>query len=71
MPKKFYINQIINKTGKEVIHAMLLSRLDQYRKSGGKYLYSWVEEANIASLKFHNKYGMEHDGMWNLVYRLK
>ena len=71
MPKKFYINQVINKAGKEVIHAMMLSRLDQYRKNGGKYIYSWVDETNIASLKFHEKYGMEHDGMWNLVYKVR
>jgi hypothetical protein len=71
MPRKFYINQVINRSGKEVIHSMMLSRLDQYRKNGGKYIYSWVDEANIASLRFHKKYGMEHDGMWNLVYCLK
>lgn len=71
MPKKFYINQVINKAGKEVIHAMMLSRLDQYRKNGGKYMYSWVDETNIASLRFHGKYGMEHDGMWNLVYKVR
>ena len=71
MPKKFYINQVINKAGKEVIHAMMLSRLDQYRKNGGKYIYAWVDETNIASLKYHGKYGMEHDGMWNLVYKVK
>ena len=71
MPKKFYINQVINKAGKEVIHAMMLLKLDQYRKCGGKYIYSWVNETNIASLRFHGKYGMEHDGMWNLVYKVK
>ena len=71
MPKKFYINQVINKAGKEVIHAMMLSKLDAYRKNGGKYMYSWVDENNIASIKFHQKYGMEHDGMWNLVYKVK
>ena len=71
MPKKFYINQVINLAGKEVIHAMMLYKLDSYRYNGGKYMYSWVDENNIASLKFHGKYGMEHDGMWNLVYKVK
>lgn len=69
-PKKFYINQIVNRTDRSIIHAILLNRLKQYVKSGGKYLYAWVEEANIASLKFHEKYGMRHDGMWSMVYCL-
>lgn len=71
MPKKFYINQVINRADKSVIHAMLLSELNIYIQNGGHYLYSWVEEDNIASMKFHQKYGMSHDGMWNVVYRLE
>ena len=71
MPKKFYINQIVNRTEKSVIHAMLLNRLCTYVQSGGKYLYAWVEEQNIASQKFHAKYGMVHDGMWNMVFCLE
>ena len=71
MPKKFYINQVINRAEKSVIHAMLLSELNKYVQNGGQYLYSWVEENNIASMKFHQKYGMSHDGMWNIVYRLE
>lgn len=67
-PKKFYVNQIINRADKSVIHSMFLNLLEQYVDNGGKYLYSWVEENNIASRKFHEKYGMKHDGMWNLVY---
>lgn len=69
-PKKFYINQIVNKTDRSIIHAILLNRLKQYVKGGGKYLYAWVEDTNIASLKFHEKYGMRHDGMWSMIYCL-
>ncbi len=71
MPKKFYINQIVNKTEKNVIHAILLDRLEKYVNAGGKYLYAWVEDTNIASLKFHEKYGMKHDGMWSMIYSLE
>ena len=71
MPKKFYINQIVNRGEKRVIHALLLNRLEQYVEAGGKYLYAWVEENNIASLKFHAKYGLKHDGMWSVIYRLE
>lgn len=72
LPKKFYINQIINKScRKEVIHSILLDRLEGYVANGGKYLYSWIEETNNASLKFHEKYGMKHDGLWNTVYCLE
>ncbi len=71
MPKKFYINQVINKGNREVIHAILLDRLEEYIKAGGKYLYAWVEDTNIASIKFHKKYGMKHDGMWSMIYRIE
>lgn len=68
LPKKFYINQVINKTDKQVIHAILLNRLEDYVSKGGKYLYSWVEDNNIASIKFHKKYGMEEDGTVSMIY---
>lgn len=71
MPKKFYINQIVNKGNREVIHAILLDKLKNYINSGGKYLYAWVEDKNIASIKFHGKYGMKHDGMWSMIYSVK
>ena len=70
MPKKFYINQIINRTDSNIIHGLLLNRLSEYIENGGKYLYAWVEENNMASVKFHEKYGMKHDGMWSLIYRI-
>lgn len=68
MPKKFYINQVINRGEKNIIHAILLNRLEEYIACGGKYLYAWVEDKNIASQKFHRKYGMRHDGMWSMIY---
>lgn len=71
MPKKFYINQIVNNADKCIIHAMLLDKLEKYIAVGGKYLYAWVEDKNIASLKFHKKYGMRHDGMWSRIYYLE
>ena len=71
MPKKFYINQIVNRGEKKTIHALLLNRLERYVEAGGKYLYAWIEENNIPSLKFHAKYGMEHDGMWDIIYHLE
>ena len=68
MPKKFYINQVVNKTKKHVIHAILMQRLEEYVNHGGKYLYAWVEDNNVASLKFHEKYDMKHDGMYSMIY---
>ena len=69
-PKRYYINQIYNSSEKKTIHALLLNRLAAYVQGGGKYAYSWVEKNNIASQKFHNKFGFEHDGLWNIVYQL-
>ena len=71
LPKKFYINQIVNLTERKVIHAILLDRLEKYIKMGGRYLYAWVQDTNIASIKFHEKYGMKHDGMWDILYCLE
>ncbi len=70
-PRKFYFNHAYNKADKSVIHAMILKRMRTYVEAGGKYVYAWVEEKNIASFKFNGKYGMEHDGMWSMVYQLE
>ena len=70
-PQRFYINQVYNSAEKKIIHAMLQKRLKVYTKSGGKYIYAWVADDNIASIKFHQKYGLCHDGTWSLVYTLK
>ncbi len=67
-PKRLYINQVYNSAEPEIIHAMLLNKIKQYCDQGGKYLYSWVEKDNIASMKFHQKYNLKHDGLWDIVY---
>lgn len=67
-PRKFYINQVYNGADKGIIHAMLQNRLKEYFMQGGKYVFAWIDRDNIASLKFHEKYGLAHDGMWNMVY---
>lgn len=67
-PRKFYVNQVYNSADRSVIHAMLQTRLNEYYLQGGKYVYAWIERNNIASLKFHEKYGLKHDGTWNMVY---
>ena len=54
-----------------MIHALLLNRLAEYAETGGKYLYAWIEDKNTASIKFHKKYGMRHDGMWNMIYSVE
>lgn len=67
-PKKFYFNQIYNAGGRGIGHSLVLKRLCRYVQEGGQYIYAWIDERNIASLKFHEKYGMKFDGMWNMVY---
>ena len=66
--QKFYINQVYNAGEKHMIHAIMLERLKRYCDAGGNYLYAWMEENNIASVKFHNKYNMNPDGTWDLLY---
>lgn len=67
-PSSFYINQVYNGADKRIIHSILLNELKKYNELGGKYVYAWVEESNIASQKFHEKYGMQQDGLWNVIY---
>lgn len=67
-PKRFYFNQIYNGAGKGIGHSLVLRSLCDYVSKGGEYVYAWVEETNVASLKFHEKYGMKHDGMWDMIY---
>ena len=47
---------------------MMLNRLKKYSETGGRYIYAWIDEKNIASIKFHKKYGMEPDGIWDIIY---
>lgn len=68
-PSSFYINQIYNETDRRVIHSILLNELRTYYNQGGRYIYAWVEDGNIASEKFHGKYGMQPDGLADIVYR--
>lgn len=69
-PKRFYINQVYNGADRSIIHAMMRKRLKEYTDAGGKYVYAWVDSNNLASIKFHQKYGLKHDGLWNMVYVL-
>lgn len=71
LPKRFYINQIINLGDKSIIHAMLLNRLREFCAGGGRYAFAWVEKNNAASIKFHGKYGFSHDGTSAHVYVLE
>ena len=68
MPRKFYINQIVNLGDKHNIHCMLQEELREYLNGGGKYVYAWVDSTNVASLRFHEKYGLIHDGIFCMNY---
>ena len=65
---QFYINQVINRADSAYIHSLLGAELQKFYDSGGRYLYAWVQDTNIASNKFHAKYDMAFDGLLDLVY---
>lgn len=67
-PKSYYVNQIINFGDKKTFHDMIKSSMKEYISNGGRYAFAWVDEKNVASLKFFEKYGMREDGVWNTVY---
>ena len=62
---RFYINQVINYAEPAYIHSIMIGELEKYILSGGKYVYSWIENDNIASIKFHKKYGLKPDLIMN------
>lgn len=67
-PKRFYINQIYNSGPSEYIHSMLRKELASYCAHGGRHAYAWVQDSNIVSIRFHEKYGMKPDGLWTEIY---
>ena len=67
-PKRFYIHQVYNDGEKVWLHSLLLAELRRYYAQGGRYLYAWVQDTNIASQKMHAKYGLAPDGLWDIVY---
>lgn len=68
LPKSYYCNQIINLGDKKIFHKAFRHILSTYGISGGEYAYAWVDETNIASLKFFEKYDFVPDGLWSVVY---
>lgn len=66
--RQFYINQVINEGESSYIHGLMGSELREFYDSGGRYMYAWVQDTNIASNKFHAKYGMRFDGLYDLIY---
>lgn len=67
-PKSFYFNQVINRGDKTRFHALTLNLLKKYYDLGGRYAYAWVNEGNIASFRFFEKYTLVEDGVYNSIY---
>lgn len=51
-----------------MFHALTLNLLKKYCDNGGKYVYAWGDEGNIASLKYFEKYKLLEDGVYNSIY---
>ena len=68
--KSFYINQVVNLGPKACIHSLMIKELNSFIESGGKIVYSWIAEDNIASIKFHEKYGLVRGPKYVTVYSL-
>lgn len=66
--KKFYINHIYNKAGRNVIHSLLLTRIKNAMRQGVNYGYAWIDEKNARSLAFHARYSMKPDGLYSVSY---
>ena len=67
-PKCFYFNQVINIGEKNLFHALTLNLLKKYCAQGGKYAYAWINDGNIASFKYFEKYTLVEDGVYNSIY---
>lgn len=66
--KCFYFNQVINMGDRCLFHALVLNILKKYYDQGGRYAYAWVNEGNMASIKFFEKYTLVEDGLYNSIY---
>lgn len=66
--RRFYIHQVFNDGMKSWLHGIIFNELEKYYKLGGRYMYAWVQDTNIASQRMHAKYGMKPDGLWDMVY---
>lgn len=66
--KSFYFNQVINKGDTVIFHGLTLNLLKKYCDNGGEYAYAWVNEGNVASFKYFNKYKLMEDGIYNSIY---
>ena len=66
--KFFYFNQVINIGEKNLFHALTLNLLKKYCAQGGKYAYAWINDGNIASFKYFEKYTLVEDGVYNSIY---
>lgn len=65
---KYYVNQIYNSVNSEVIHSILYNSIIDSMKKNVNYAYAWIDENNIRSIKFHEKYGMRFDGLSSISY---
>ena len=68
-PRKYYINQVINRGDKNAFHTMVNHSFKAYCDQGGKYAYAWIDPMNIASQRFHMRYGFVLDGMVTQIYQ--
>lgn len=66
--RKFYINQVFNKGSKQIIHCILMNAILNSMKNGVNYIYSWIDEKNQRSIRFHERYGLKFDGLMDISY---
>jgi hypothetical protein len=68
--QKFYINYVYNspESKPEIIHSILIRTIKQAMVHGVNYIYCWIDESNERSIRFHKRYGLEFDGLLDLIY---
>lgn len=67
--KKYYINQVINRAKPQVIHGIVMYTMyNAIQEHGISYSYAWIDEKNLRSLRFHARYDMVPDGLFDFSY---
>lgn len=66
---KFYINHVYNNGDRKIIDYIMKKSLTKYINDFKiNYLYSWIDEKNVRSIRFHERYGMKFDGLIDFIY---
>lgn len=67
--KKMFNRTIFNLGEPAAMHSIYRKMLENAYRDNIRYVYTWIEQENAASLQFHKKYGIAQDGVYNSIHK--